>query len=122
MKLSLALADLARWLARISAILAVLLIFLYLLFGIKYAIAEGVGSQIILAYSFPLLAVSMGLILAYWNEKIGSIVGFVSFTALFIMIGASWGLKDVLEDFSPSFILLIPVGLFSASWLLRTKR
>jgi DNA-binding CsgD family transcriptional regulator len=126
MKLRLVLADISRWIARIIALPIVLLIFFMIYVGFAIARSEpsaaGGNPWLSLVTSLPLLGVSVGLILAYWNEKTGSIVGFVSFPALFTMIWwAFLSLEDMLEGLSSFALLLVPIGLFFASWLLRRK-
>jgi len=126
MKSRLVLADISRWIARIVALPSVLFILFIIYAGFAIARSEpsaaGGNPWVGLAGSIPLLGVSVGLILAYWNEKIGSIVGFVSFPVLFTVIWWAFvSLEDMLENLSFFAFLLAPIGLFFASWLLRKK-
>ena len=120
MRLRLVLANISRWIARITAIPAVLLILFYLLFAVGGSLQE-IDFWAILMPALPFLAISVGLILAYWKEQTGSIVCLVSFLVLFIVSGILGGLEDMLDDFSSFGLLLAPVVLFSASWLLRRE-
>jgi len=120
MKPGLVLANISRWIARITAVPAILLILFYLLFAVGEGLQE-VGFWAILLSALPFLGILAGLILAYWREQAGSIVCFASFLVLFIVSGIIGGLQDMLDDFSSFGILLVPVVLFSASWLLRRK-
>jgi hypothetical protein len=120
MRLRLVLADTSRWIARIAAIPAVLLILFYLLFAVGESLQE-IDPWAILMSALPFLGISVGLILAYWKEPTGSIVCLVSFLVLFSVSGILGGLEDMLDDFSSFGLLLAPVVLFSALWLLRRE-
>jgi len=117
MKSKLTLANICRWIARITAIPAVLLLLFYLLFAVGESL-QNADLGLILLSALPFLGISISLILAYWMEKTGSIVCLVSFLVVFIM---SVIRGDIRDDFSTFGFLLVPIVLFSASWLLRSK-
>ena len=109
------LANICRWIARITTIPAVLLLLFYLLFAVGESLQDA-DFWLILLSALPFLGISFGLVLAYWKEKTGSIVCLVSFLVVFIV---SVIRGDIRDDFSTFGFLLVPIVLFSASWFFR---
>ena len=149
MKSQLLVGNILRWIARVISIPLVALIFIYLLFVGLQVLGGESGFAGLYLYMLLLLAMSAGLVIAWWREGLGAILALVAIAGFFAQAWLLSGFRGTIgsspfigplvlivalikpRSFDPvpnsvyvaSWVIpLAPACLFFFSWLLRRNR